>query len=126
MPKTIIATPAAPPAIGPYSQAVKIGAFLFCAGQLGLVPGEGTLAPGGIEAETRQALANVDAVLKAGGMTRDEVVKTTVFLADLNDFPVMNAIYSEFFKDHFPARSTVQVGLPKGARVEIDMTACHG
>lgn len=124
MAKIIVSTPSAPPAIGPYSQAVQMGSFLFCAGQLGLVPADGALAAGGIEAETRQALANVDAVLKAGGFTRGDVVKVTVYLADLKDFPAMNAIYSDFFKTLFPARSTVQVGLPKGARVEIDVTAC--
>jgi 2-iminobutanoate/2-iminopropanoate deaminase len=121
--KQIIQTPDAPAAIGPYSQAIKTASFLFCAGQLGLVPASGQLAAGGIEAETRQALANLDGVLKAAGLTRDAVVKTTVFMADLAEFPKMNPIYQEFFKSAFPARSTVQVGLPKGARVEIEAIA---
>jgi 2-iminobutanoate/2-iminopropanoate deaminase len=123
MTKEIIKAAGAPPAIGPYSQAVKMADFLFCAGQLGLDPVSGQLAAGGIEAETRQALANIDAVLKAAGLTRDAVVKTTVFMADLKEFAAMNTIYTDFFKANFPARSTVQVGLPKGARVEIEVVA---
>jgi 2-iminobutanoate/2-iminopropanoate deaminase len=121
--KQIIVTPDAPAAIGPYSQAVKTGSFLFCSGQLGLVPATGRLAAGGIEAEARQALANLDGVLKAAGLNRESVVKTTVFMADLAEFSLMNAIYQDFFKSSFPARSTVQVGLPKGARVEIEALA---
>lgn len=121
--KKIIKTSDAPAAIGPYSQATQAGPFLFCSGQLGLNPVSGQLAPGGIEAETRQALANLDGVLKAAGLTRASVVKVTVFLVDLAEFPVMNAVYQDFFKSDFPARSTVQVGLPKGARVEIEATA---
>lgn len=123
MTKEIIKAAGAPAAIGPYSQAVKIGAFLFCAGQLGLDPVSGNLAAGGVEAETRQVLANIDAVLKAAGLTREHVVKSTVFMVDLKEFPLMNAIYSDFFKANFPARSTVQVGLPKGARIEIEVIA---
>jgi 2-iminobutanoate/2-iminopropanoate deaminase len=124
--KQIIQTPDAPAAIGPYSQAVKTESFLFCAGQLGLVPATGQLAAGGIEAETRQVLANIDAVLKAAGLTRASVVKSTVFMADLAEFGLMNPIYQDFFKSNFPARSTVQVGLPKGARIEIEVTAQIG
>lgn len=124
MTKEIIKTTGAPVAIGPYSQAVKVAPFLFCAGQLGLDPVSGQLVSGGIEAETRQALVNIDAVLAAAGMTRESVVKVTVYLVELKEFPLMNAIYEEFFKTRFPARSTVQVGLPKGARIEIDVTAC--
>jgi 2-iminobutanoate/2-iminopropanoate deaminase len=123
MTKEIIKAAGAPAAIGPYSQAVKIADFLFCAGQLGLDPVSGQLAAGGIEAETRQALANIDAVLKAAGLTRDAVVKSTVFMADLKEFAAMNAVYTDYFKANFPARSTVQVGLPKGARVEIEVMA---
>lgn len=121
--KQIIRTADAPAAIGPYNQAVKAGTLLFCAGQLGIVPATGQLAPGGIEAETRQALANIDGVLKAAGASRASVVKATVFMADLAEFAAMNAIYQDFFKSDFPARSTVQVGLPKGARVEIEVLA---
>ncbi len=123
MVKEIIKTAGAPAAIGPYSQAVKSGNFLFCAGQLGLEPASGQLVSGGIDAETRQVLANIDAVLKAAGLTRAAVVKATVFMADLKEFPLMNTIYADFFKADFPARSTVQVGLPKGARVEIEVIA---
>jgi 2-iminobutanoate/2-iminopropanoate deaminase len=124
MTKEIIKTAGAPAAIGPYSQAVKAAPFLFCSGQLGLDPASGQLAAGGIEAETRQALANLDAVLLAAGLTRESVVKVTVFLVDFKEFPIMNAVYEDFFKTRFPARSTVQVGLPKGARIEIEATAC--
>jgi 2-iminobutanoate/2-iminopropanoate deaminase len=90
------------------------------------VPATGQLAAGGIEAETRQVLANIDAVLKAAGLTRASVVKSTVFMADLAEFGLMNPIYQDFFKSNFPARSTVQVGLPKGARIEIEVTAQIG
>ena len=121
-----IKTAAAPAAVGPYSQAVKAGDWLFCSGQIGLNPEDGKLVPGGVEAETRQALANLDAVLQAAGLNRQSVVKTTVFMTDMKTFPTMNAVYAAFFMAPFPARSTVQAGaLPKGACVEIEAVA-HG
>ena len=121
-----IKTAAAPAAVGPYSQAVKAGDWLFCSGQIGLNPNDGKLVPGGVEAETRQALANLDAVLQAAGLNRQSVVKTTVFMTDMKTFPTMNAVYAAFFMAPFPARSTVQAGaLPKGACVEIEAVA-HG
>lgn len=116
----VIASTSAPAAVGPYSQAIKAGNLLFCSGQLGLDPATGKLVAGGIEAETRRALENLDAVLEAAGADRKAVVKTMVFMADLAEFPAMNAVYEAFFKTRFPARSTIQAGLPKGARVEIE------
>ncbi len=124
MNKTIITSNKAPQAIGPYSVAVRAGGFLFTSGQLGLDPGTGSLIPGGIVAETRQALTNLQHVLAEAGSGMDKVVKTTVFLKDMNDFPKMNAIYAEFFPVQPPARSTVQVAaLPKNGLVEIEVTA---
>ena len=121
-----IKTGAAPAAVGPYSQAVKMGDWLFCSGQIGLNPEDGKLVSGGVEAETRQALANLDAVLQAAGASRQSVVKTTVFITDMAAFPTVNAVYAAYFMSPFPARSTVQVGaLPKGACVEIEAVA-HG
>lgn len=125
-PNHAIESPDAPKAIGPYAQAVECrpGRMLFLSGQIGLDPATGTMVPGGIEAETRQVLANLDAVLIAGGMGRWNVVKTTILLADMGDFGVVNEMYGEFFANHRPARATFQVaGLPKGARVEIDAVA---
>ncbi len=123
MKKEIIRTPNAPEPIGPYSQAVKAGGTLYCSGQIPLVPSTGTI-PAGIEAQTRQVLENLKAVLTAGGADFPNVVKTTVFLKDMNDFPAMNAIYAEFFTGATPARSTVQVvRLPKDVLVEIDAIA---
>ncbi len=119
-----VKTATAPAAVGPYSQAVKIGDWLFCSGQIGLSPEDGKLVPGGVEAETRQALANLDAVLKAAGASLQSVVKTTVFMTDMKAFPTMNAVYAASFMTPFPARSTVQVAaLPKGACVEIEAVA---
>lgn len=121
-----IDTAAAPKAIGPYSQAVEChpGRMLFVSGQLGMAPDTGSLVPGGVEAETRQALQNLDAILTAGGMDRWNVVRTTIYLMDLSDFGAVNALYAEFFGEHRPARATVQVaGLPRGGRVEIDAVA---
>ena len=124
MSKEIVKSLYAPAAVGPYSQAVKTGSFLFCSGQLGLDASSGQLAAGGVEPEARQALANLDAVLRAAGLTRDAVVKTTVFMTDLKDFAKMNAVYADFFKTAYPARSTIQVAaLPKGACVEIEAVA---
>ena len=116
-----VSTPQAPAAVGPYSQAMVIDRFVYTAGQVGLDPRTGKLVEGGLEAETRQALANLAAILEAAGAGLDRVIKTTVFLADMRDFPAMNAIYADAFREHRPARSTVQAAaLPLGARVEID------
>jgi 2-iminobutanoate/2-iminopropanoate deaminase len=120
----IVQTDAAPEAVGPYSQAVRANGFLFTAGQVGLDPATGKLVEGGVAAETRRVLANLAAVLQAGGSGLDRVVKTTVFLADLADFKTMNEVYAEMFGGHRPARSTVQVAaLPLGAQVEIEAVA---
>lgn len=123
MSRQIIATPAAPAAIGPYSQAVRAGDLLFTAGQIGLDPASGQLADG-LEAQTHQAIANLRAILAAAGSDMDHVVKTTIFLADMADFSRVNAIYGEAFSGAPPARSTVQAaGLPRGALVEIEAIA---
>ncbi len=126
MTKTVIAVDGAPkPFAGaPYSQAIQSGGFVFCAGQVGLDPGSGSLVEGGIEAETHRALTNLAAVLDGAGSGIDRVVKTTVFLTDLGDFAAMNGVYATYFTQLPPARSTVQVaGLPGGARVEIEAIA---
>ena len=125
--KQIITSDKAPKALGPYSVANRIGNLVFTAGQLGLDPRTNELAPGGIEAETRQALTNLKYVLESAGSSLDQAVKTTVFLRDMNDFARMNAIYSQFFTQNFPARSTIQVAaLPKGGAVEIEVVAVSG
>ena len=122
--KKIISTSEAPAAIGPYSQAVRSGRFLFCSGQIPLDPKSGQIVPGDIAAQTRRVLDNIAAVLRAEGLTFDNVVKTTVFLTDLGDFQTVNEIYGSYFKQDPPARSTVQVSaLPKGAKVEIEVIA---
>lgn len=111
-------------AIGPYSVGIKAGHFVFCSGQLGLDQSTGELVVGGVEAETRQALVNLSNVLEAAGSSLAQVVKTTVFLRDINDFARMNVIYAEFFPSEPPARSAFQVGaLPRAAAVEIEATA---
>ncbi|RMG19028.1 MAG: RidA family protein [Planctomycetota bacterium] len=118
-----IATDAAPAAIGPYAQAVRAGGMIYCSGQIALSPGGGDI-PAGVEAQTRQVLANLQAVLRAAGADLDRVVKTTVYLASMDEFPAMNAVYAEAFGDHRPARATVEVSrLPKNVRVEIDAIA---
>lgn len=118
-----IRTDAAPPALGPYSQAIVAGNLVFTAGQLGGDPRSGQL-PEGIEAQTLQALRNIASVLEAAGAGWKDVVKTTVFLADMSDFAAFNAVYAEVLEEPFPARSTVEAAaLPKGARVEIDAIA---
>ncbi|MDN4069749.1 RidA family protein [Paenibacillus vini] len=123
MNKQVISTTSAPGAIGPYSQAVQIGDFVFASGQLGLIPETGELAEG-IEGQTLQALRNVGAILEAAGSGLDKVVKTTVFLQDMNDFAKVNEIYGSFFSEPFPARSAVQVArLPKDGLVEIEVIA---
>jgi 2-iminobutanoate/2-iminopropanoate deaminase len=117
----------APAAIGPYSQAVRTGGFLFCSGQIPLDPSTGKIVDGGIEEQTERVLSNLEAVLIAGGGTLRSVVKTTVYLVDLGDFTAMNGIYGKFFPEDPPARATVQVvKLPAGARVEIDAVATIG
>lgn len=122
--KRAIETPDAPKAIGPYSQAIVVNGFIFAAGQVGADPKTGTLVEGGIEAQTEQVLKNIEAVLKASGSSMENVVKTTVFLADMNDFGKMNEVYAKYFKAPFPARSTVQVArLPRDAKVEIEAVA---
>jgi 2-iminobutanoate/2-iminopropanoate deaminase len=122
-----VKTGKAPAAIGPYSQAVRSGGFLFCSGQIPLDPATGKMVEGGIEAQTERVLKNLEAVLEAGGASLADVVKTGVFLADLSDFPAMNAVYGRFFPENPPARATVQVAkLPAGASVEIDAIAKTG
>jgi 2-iminobutanoate/2-iminopropanoate deaminase len=122
--KEMIATNDAPKALGPYSAGIRAGNMVFTAGQVGIDPATGKMVDGGIEAQTRQVLHNVQAVLRAAGSELDRVVKTTVFIQDMNDFSKMNAVYAEFFKDKPPARSTVQVAaLPLGAAVEIEAIA---
>jgi len=118
---TSIATPSAPAAIGPYSQAVAAGNLLFVSGQIPLDPETGELVGGDIESQTRRVLDNVTAIIQAAGADMDRVVKTTIFLADMNDFAVVNGVYAEYFSATPPARATVQVaGLPKGVPVEIE------
>jgi 2-iminobutanoate/2-iminopropanoate deaminase len=122
--KKIISTSEAPAAIGPYSQGVRSGMFLFCSGQIPLDPKSGQIISGDIAAQTRRVLDNIAAVLRAEGLTFDNVVKTTVFLNDLSDFQTVNEVYGSYFKQDPPARSTVQVAaLPKGAKVEIEVIA---
>jgi 2-iminobutanoate/2-iminopropanoate deaminase len=120
----IIQTDAAPAAIGPYSQATVAGGFLFTAGQIPLDPKSGELVTGDVQAQTKQVLANLAAVLAAEGATWSNVVKTTVFLTDMGDFPAFNEIYAATFGDARPARSTVQVtALPRGVNVEVELIA---
>ena len=124
MEKQIVAPVKGPKVIGPYSLGVKAGQLLFVSGQLGLDPATGAMVAGGVEAETRQALKNLQAILETGDCTLQQVVKTTVFLRDMNDFSRMNAVYAEFFKENPPARSTVQVAaLPRSGAVEIELVA---
>jgi 2-iminobutanoate/2-iminopropanoate deaminase len=119
----IVKTQGAPQAIGPYSQGIKAGNWVFTSGQIPLTP-EGELVEGGIEEQTRQVLNNVQAVLKAAGADLNQVVKTTIFLADMNDFAKVNEIYGQFFDTHQPARSCVQAArLPKDVRIEIEAIA---
>ena len=124
MPIETVATSGAPRAIGPYSQALRAGGFLFTAGQVGFDPTTGELVDGGISEQTERVLANIRAILEAERLDLSTVVKTTVYLVDMADFAAMNEVYSKAFRDHKPARSTVAVaGLPKAARVEIDVVA---
>jgi 2-iminobutanoate/2-iminopropanoate deaminase len=122
--KKIISTEKAPKAIGPYSQAIRIENLIFTAGQVGLNPATMELVEGGLEEQTRQVLTNLKNVLESADSGLNFVVKTTVFLQNMSDFAAMNAVYSEFFPENAPARSTVAVAaLPKGALIEIDCTA---
>lgn len=123
MSKTVVRTDSAPAAAGPYSQAIVANGFVFCAGQVAYLAGTRTLADGGIQGQTRQVLNNIKAVLEAAGSSMDNVVKTTVFLSDINNFAAMNEVYATFFGSNPPARSTVQVVLPLGALVEIEAVA---
>jgi len=121
----IISTKKAPAAIGPYSQAIDCGSFIVTSGQIPIDPATGNLVEGDITAQARQSLTNVKAIVEAAGLTMNNVVKTTVFLAHMSDFSAMNTVYAEFFSEgHYPTRSAVEVGaLPKGALVEIE-TIC--
>jgi len=123
----VVATRKAPAAVGPYSQAIRVGDFVFTAGQLAIDPATAELVEGGIEEQTRQVLRNIAAVLDEAGSSIDKVVKTTVFLKDVGDFKAMNEVYGEFFANEPPARSTVEVAnLALGALVEIDAIAVVG
>jgi len=122
--KKIISTNEAPAAIGPYSQAVRSGSFLFCSGQIPLDPKSGQIVAGDITAQTRRVMDNIAGLLRSQGLTFDHIVKTTIFLTDLGDFQTVNEIYGSYFKQDPPARSTVQVAaLPKSANVEIEVIA---
>lgn len=120
----VIHTTNAPAAVGPYSQAIDCGDLVFCSGQIPLVPATGEVVEGGIEAQTRQIFANIQAVLAEAGLTLANVVKTTVFMTDLGQFGVFNGIYGEYFPENPPARSCVEISkLPKGVSVEIEVIA---
>ena len=122
--KQAVSSPDAPKAIGPYSQAVRAGQLLFVSGQVPLDPATGQIVSGDIAAQTRRVFDNLGAVLEAGGRSFADVVRTTVFLADMNDFATVNEVYGTYFSEPYPARATVQVArLPKDARVEIDVIA---
>ena len=120
----VISTNKAPAAIGPYSQAIQVGNLVYTSGQIPIDPATGVFAEGGIKEQTRQSLTNVKAILEEAGLSLNNVVKTTVFMADMNDFADMNSVYAEFFTEPYPARSAVAVKtLPKGAMVEIEVVA---
>jgi 2-iminobutanoate/2-iminopropanoate deaminase len=125
--KKVITAEQAPKPIGPYSVGIQLGELIFTAGQLGIDPQSGNLVAGGIQAETRQALTNLKTILEAGGSNLGQVLKTTVFLKDMGEFSLMNAVYAEFFPENPPARSAVQVAaLPKNGAVEIEAVASSG
>jgi len=127
MRKQIISTDEAPKAIGPYSQAVRVGDLVFLSGQIPLDPATGQLAPGDVVAQTRQVMENLGAVLRSAGVSFSEVVRSTIYLTDLGDFAKVNDVYGSYFSTEPPARATVQVAaLPRGASVEIDMIAHRG
>ncbi len=122
--KKVIKTTKAPAAIGLYNQAIQVGNLVYTSGQIPIDPATGNFVEGGIKEQTRQSLLNVKAILEEAGLTMSDVIKTTVFMADMNDFSDMNAVYSEFFPEPYPARSAVAVKtLPKGALVEIEVVA---
>lgn len=124
MTKQAVSTSGAPAAIGPYSQGIAVDGFVFCSGQIGLDPSSGELVTGGVEAQAERALRNLEAVLAAAGLTMADVVKTTLFLADIGDFAAVNAVYGRHMVDPPPARSTFAVGaLPKGGLVEVEAIA---
>jgi 2-iminobutanoate/2-iminopropanoate deaminase len=124
MKKKVVSSDKAPKAIGPYSQGIEAGGFIFMSGQIPLDPTTGDMVRGGIEAETRRVLDNLKAVLQSQGLDMDAVVKTTIFLADMGDFATVNEVYGIYFGEVPPARSTIQVGaLPKNARIEIEAVA---
>jgi 2-iminobutanoate/2-iminopropanoate deaminase len=123
--RTPISTPDAPAAIGPYSQAIQSGGFVFASGQIPLDPATNTVVEGDIVVQTHRVLQNLGAVLTAAGLTMADVVKTTVYLADMSEFAAMNTVYGEYFQAPYPARATVQAArLPRDVRVEIDCIAC--
>jgi 2-iminobutanoate/2-iminopropanoate deaminase len=123
--KTVVSSPDAPKAVGPYSQAVRAGALLFIAGQIPLDP-SGQMVEGDVDAQARRVLDNVGAILTAAGLSFSDVVRTTVYLADLNDMAAMNRVYGTYFSEPYPARATVQVArLPRDARIEIEATAAY-
>jgi len=122
--KEVVSSDAAPKAIGPYSQAVRAGNLLFVSGQVPIDPATGNMIDGDVSAQSRRVFENIGALLQAAGLSFSNVVRTTVFLADMNDFAAMNAVYATYFSEPYPARATVQVArLPKDARVEIDVIA---
>ena len=123
-PRQAVSTPEAPAAIGPYSQAISAGGFLFVSGQIPLDPATGKMVEGDIAGQTHRVFKNLEEILKAGGLSFDDVVRTTVYLADMDDFPAMNDVYAGYFSSPAPARATVQAArLPRDARVEIDLIA---
>jgi 2-iminobutanoate/2-iminopropanoate deaminase len=127
MQKEAVTTEKAPGAIGPYSQAIKAGGMVFCSGQIPIDPATGNFVSESVAEQTDQVLKNLNEVLKAAGVSLDDVVKTTVFLADMNDFAEMNDVYARYFSENKPARATVQAArLPRDARVEIDCIAVSG
>lgn len=122
-----ISTQNAPAAIGPYSQAIEVNGFVYASGQLPIDPATGAFPEGGVKEQTRQSILNVKAILEEAGLALSKVVKTTVYLADMGDFAVMNEVYSQFFAQPFPARSAIAVkALPKGALVEVEVVAARG
>lgn len=122
-----ISTQNAPAAIGPYSQAIEVNGFVYASGQLPIDPATGAFPEGGVKEQTRQSILNVKAILEEAGLALSNVVKTTVYLADMGDFAAMNEVYSQFFAQTFPARSAIAVkALPKGALVEVEVVAARG
>ena len=122
--KAVVHTDQAPKAVGPYSQAIILDSLIFCSGQIGLEPETGMLVKGGVEAQTRRILLNIKAILEKAGSSLDKIVKSTIFLTNMNDFSVVNSIYASFFSDPLPARSCIEVSkLPKEALVEIEVIA---